>query len=69
VNISDAYQDPRFDAEVRGILWLLSWGFIVTMLMVCWLKQKRTSYRLTATPEFTGSSSAYLISDLLFSIA
>lgn len=22
VNISDAYQDPRFDAEVRGILWL-----------------------------------------------
>ena len=24
VNISDAYQDPRFDAEVRGILWLHS---------------------------------------------
>lgn len=22
VNISDAYQDPRFDAEVRGGLWL-----------------------------------------------
>lgn len=24
VNISDAYQDPRFDAEVGGILWLQS---------------------------------------------
>lgn len=24
VNISDAYQDPRFDAEVRPILWLHS---------------------------------------------
>lgn len=29
VNVSDAYQDPRFDAEVRGVL---CWRAVVTVL-------------------------------------
>lgn len=49
VNISDAYQDPRFDAEVRGVLLCRS---LRVQLSPCWgsagWSKKGTSYRLTA---------------------
>uniref|UniRef100_H0X8J2 Phosphodiesterase n=1 Tax=Otolemur garnettii TaxID=30611 RepID=H0X8J2_OTOGA len=51
VNISDAYQDPRFDAEVRGALCLPLRGSIVKL--TC---RKGTSYRLTAVPDFADQS-------------
>lgn len=70
VNISDAYQDPRFDAEVRDVFLFRS---LKVQLSLCrWFagwSQKRTSYRFAATFEFTGNSFMLLLCDLISYIA
>ena len=50
VNISDAYQDPRFDAEVRGVSSSESDGSVATLLMVCWLRPKQDVIQTDSNP-------------------
>lgn len=50
VNISDAYQDPRFDAEVRSLLVQESEGSVITLLMACWLKPKKDVIQIYSNP-------------------
>lgn len=69
VNISDAYQDPRFDAEVREAS---GCSFKVPLSpcgCIAGQSPKGTSYKSTATPELTGSSSESFPCDLTFRIA